>query len=78
MQYLKLDNIPDENRVLTCPYCKATQNELNYKKTMWTNTNWSLFTCEACKKEFGYIQFVERIYYTAKITDNNTIEVKST
>ena len=72
---IKLENIPDENRVLTCPHCKAIQNELNYKKLMHTNTNWTIHKCDICKKDFVYVQFVERIYVTAELMeDKNEFE----
>lgn len=66
---LKLDNIPKENRVLTCPYCNSEQNEFNYEHTMYTDTNWVLHTCDKCKKDFAFIQFVERIYVTAELKE---------
>ena len=68
---VKLENIPDENRVLTCPHCKAIQSELNYKQLMHTNTNWTMHKCDICKKDFVYVQFVERIYVATKLVEDS-------
>lgn len=56
------EQVPPENRVLTCPHCHKEQNMYNIPKRKDTSTEWVAHECDHCGKLFGYIQIVERIY----------------
>lgn len=56
------DQVPQENRVLTCPYCHKEQDMYNIPLQMNTSRQWIAHDCTNCGKVFGYIQIVERIY----------------
>lgn len=61
--------IPEENKVVTCPYCNKAQNPFNIPLRMVSNTEWVTKDCDHCGKLFGYMQFVERIYIAASIKE---------
>lgn len=63
------EQIPKENRVVTCPYCHKAQSAYNIPLRMTSNTEWVWHDCEHCGKGFGYMQFVERIYITAGVKE---------
>lgn len=62
--------VPAEHRVLSCPYCKHEQLDINIDKKMFTDKEWVGYTCEKCKKLFAYIQIVERMYVTSQIKED--------
>lgn len=61
------EQVPPENRVLTCPYCHKEQNMFNISPRMHTSKEWIVHECEHCGKLFGYIQIVERIYIATQV-----------
>lgn len=63
------EQIPKENRVVTCPYCHTAQNDCNIPKQLHSDRRWVWHDCEYCGKGFGYMQFVERIYITAGVKE---------
>ena len=61
--------VPKEHRKLYCPYCNAEQNDMNIIKTMYSDPNWVVHTCESCGKMFAYVRIVERMYITSQLKE---------
>lgn len=64
------EQVPPENRVLTCPYCNKEQQMYNIPKRKDTSTEWVAHECDHCEKLFGYIQIVERIYVAVQTKES--------
>lgn len=64
------EQVPPENRVLTCPYCNKEQQMYNIPPQMHTSTEWIAHDCSHCGKLFGYIQIVERIYVAVQTKES--------
>ena len=64
------EQVPPENRVLTCPYCHKEQHMYNITPRMNTSTEWVAHNCVSCGKLFGYIQIVERIYVAVQVKES--------
>lgn len=56
------EQIPPENKVVTCPYCKTAQNDYNIPIHLRSDPDWIWHNCECCGKGFGYRTIVERVY----------------
>lgn len=61
------EQVPPENRVLTCPYCNKEQHMYDIRPRMHTNKELVAYNCDHCGKLFRFIQIVERIYVAIQI-----------
>ena len=68
------EQVPQENKVLTCPYCHKEQNMYNIPPSMHTSKYWIASDCVHCGKMFGYMQIVERVYIAVQTKESEEAE----